>query len=63
MAASAAYHNVGARNVNMGRRDPDFYIEDGNIALSVKDLGDEQNTMYFRLHMSILSFYKFSSIV
>ncbi|KAF7376384.1 BTB domain-containing protein [Mycena sanguinolenta] len=36
----------------MDRRDPDLYIEDGNIVLSAKD--SEKNTIYFRIHKSTL---------
>ncbi|KAF7361650.1 BTB domain-containing protein [Mycena venus] len=37
----------------MSRRDPDFYIEDGNIVLSAKD-SNEKCTIYFRIHKSTL---------
>jgi hypothetical protein len=37
---------------DIARRDPDFHCEDGNIVLSAKD---ENCTVYFRLHKSILA--------
>ncbi|KAF7376382.1 BTB domain-containing protein [Mycena sanguinolenta] len=41
-----------APSSSMDRRDPDLYIEDGNIVLSAKD--NENNTVYFRVHKSTL---------
>ncbi|KAJ6499034.1 hypothetical protein C8R45DRAFT_1126095 [Mycena sanguinolenta] len=43
---------IESSSSNVDRRDPDLYIEDGNIVLSAKD--SENDTLYFRVHKSTL---------